>query len=100
VNEGFPHNLFLSTLFYAGVIGLVMLLTLFALVGRIAWRQPRGVDRSMRIAMLVYPMLAGMTDLSILIKGPSPMWYMVWLPLIICMGSDRPPAAPRQPDAA
>lgn len=101
VNEGFPHNLFLSTLFYAGVVGLVMLLTLLALVGRIAWRQPRGVDRSMRIALLVYPMLAGMTDLSILIKGPAPMWYMVWLPLIICMGSGRPFAtAPARPDAA
>jgi O-antigen ligase len=89
-NEAFPHNLLLSTLFYAGAIGLVMLLTLFALVGRIAWRRPPGVDRSMRIALLVYPLLAGMTDLSSLIKGPAPMWYMVWLPLIICMGSDRP----------
>jgi O-antigen ligase len=90
VNEGFPHNLFLSTLFYAGTIGLVLLLALLALVGRIAWRQPPGVDRSMRVALLVYPMLAGMTDLSILIKGPAPMWYMVWLPLIVCMGSDKP----------
>jgi O-antigen ligase len=90
VNEGFPHNLFLSTLFYAGAVGLVMLLTLLALVGRIAWHRPPGVDRSMRIALLVYPMLAGMTDLSILIKGPAPMWYMVWLPLIICMGTDDP----------
>ena len=101
VNEGFPHNLFLSTLFYAGVVGLVLLLSLLALVGRIAWRRPPGVDRSMRIALLIYPMLAGMTDLSILIKGPAPMWYMVWLPLIICMGSDRPSgAAPTPPSAA
>ena len=100
VNEGFPHNLFLSTLFYAGAVGLVMLLTLLSLVGRIVWRRPPGVDRSMRIALLVYPMLAGMTDLSSLIKGPAPMWYMVWLPLIICMGSNRPIDATEPPPRA
>jgi O-antigen ligase len=97
VHEGFPHNLFLSTMFYAGAVGLAMLLTLLALVGRTAWRRPRGVDRSMRIALLVYPMLAGMTDMSIIIKGPAPMWYMVWLPLIVCMGTDRPAGVGRAP---
>ncbi|WP_158928684.1 O-antigen ligase [Acidisphaera sp. S103] len=89
VNEGFPHNLLLSTVFYAGLVGFAMFLSLLALVGRTAWRRPRGVGRLMRIALLAYPILAGMTDMSILIKGPAPMWYMVWLPLIVCMGTDR-----------
>jgi O-Antigen ligase len=99
-NEGFPHNLFLSTVFYAGLVGLVLLLALLGLVGRIAWRQPHGVDRSMRLALLAYLVASGMTDLSIVIKGPSPLWYIIWLPLILCMGRNRTEGGGGEPRAA
>jgi hypothetical protein len=62
---------------------------LLVVAGRIAWRQPHGVDRSLRLTLLAYLVASGMTDISIVIKGPSPMWYMVWLPLILCVGADR-----------
>lgn len=84
--EDFPHNLFLSTAFYGGLVGLALLLALLALALRAAWRGP---DRALKLALLVQVVGVGMTDLSNLAKGPSPMWYMVWLPLILCL-SPRP----------
>ena len=84
--EDFPHNLLLSTAFYGGLVGLGLLFALLALAARAAWRGP---DRPLRLALLVQVVGVGMTDLSNLAKGPSPMWYVVWVPLILCLGARR-----------
>ena len=74
--EDFPHNLFLSTLFYSGLIGLALLLTLFVVIARQS-------GQALKWPLLIYVVLTGMTDLSNLTKGPSPMWYVLWLPLLL-----------------
>ena len=84
--EDFPHNLLLSTAFYGGLIGLGLLLALLGLVALAAWRGP---ERPLRLALLVLVLGVGMTDLSNLAKGPSPMWYVVWVPLVLSLNPQR-----------
>jgi len=84
--EDFPHNLLLSTAFYGGLVGLALLLVLLGLVARAAWRGP---ERPLRLALLVLVLGVGMTDLSNLAKGPSPMWLVVWVPLLLSLNPQR-----------
>ena len=51
-----------------------------------AWRGP---ERPLRLALLVLVLGVGMTDLSNLAKGPSPMWYVVWVPLVLSLNPQR-----------
>lgn len=87
--EDFPHNLFLSTLLYSGVIGLMLLLTLLALAARSAWHETNRATRWTLLALLLHLVLSGLTDLSQVTKGPGPMWYIVWLPIALALSSHK-----------
>ncbi len=90
--DNFPHDLFLSMLFYSGAVGLLLLLALLAWAVWSAWRQ--GADgRWVVLALLANTVLNGLTDLSQITKGPSPMWYIVWLPVVLALGQTAPAAA-------
>lgn len=84
--DNFPHDLFLSTLFYSGAVGLVLLLALLALALRGAWQVRPAAERWTLLALLLNTLLTGVSDLSQVTKGPSPMWYIVWLPVILALG--------------
>ncbi len=88
--DNFPHDLFLSTLFYSGAVGLLLLLLLFAAAARAAWRA-RGGDRWTLLALLANTLLNGVSDLSQVTKGPSPMWYIFWLPVVLALSRERQP---------
>ncbi len=53
----------------------------------------------MRLALLANLVLTGLSDLSQVTKGPSPMWYIVWLPIVLALpppdGHARGQRAPR-----
>ncbi len=87
--DNFPHDLFLSMLFYSGAVGLVLLLALLALAVRAAWLRPEPAARWTLLALLAHLVLSGLTDLSQITKGPSPMWYIVWLPVALALGPTR-----------
>jgi O-antigen ligase len=85
--DNFPHDLFLSTLFYSGAVGLVLLLVLLALAVRGAWRARPAAERWTRLALLLDLLLTGVSDLSQVTKGPGPMWYILWLPVVLALGA-------------
>ena len=93
-NFTFPHNIFLSTLFYSGIVGLVLLFALLAacFIGIIGnWRRPAA---PLLLALLVHAVIGGLTDLGQLTPGPAPLWIIFWLPIgFICAAlTQRPPA--------
>ena len=81
-NEDFPHNLFLSTWFYTGLIGLGLLLAYLALVALRALAAPSRAERALRLSLLVNLVICGTTDFGQVIKGPGPIWYLIWIPTI------------------
>ena len=84
--DNFPHNLFLSTLFYSGGVGLLLLLGVLALGLRAAARQPDRIVRATSLALLLHLVLSGVSDLGQITKGPGPLWYIVWIPLVLALG--------------
>jgi O-antigen ligase len=80
----FPHNLYLSLLFYSGMVGLLLFMG-FVIT---SFRQLGFADRG-RIALCMVPLIAGLTDLSQIIKGPAAIWYIVWVPFLLAIGFER-----------
>lgn len=90
----FPHDLYLSTWLYGGAIGLALLLGSFLLVARGLWRaapvgNQGGWERLSLAGMGVCVCVVGLTDLSQVVKGPGPMWYILWVPLALCIAFIR-----------
>ncbi len=82
---GFPHSLVLSLLFYSGAVGLILFAAL-------AWRALRRLaassptpERAWIAALCLSGTLAGLTDLGQITKGPGPLWFIVWAPLLLAL---------------
>lgn len=88
-----PHDLYLSALFYTGIVGLLLLLGGLGLILRDVLKLPASVDRRACLALLVHLMVSGATDLSQITKGPGELWYIVWFPLAYTLGYLRDPLA-------
>ena len=78
-DKRFPHDLFLSLLFYSGAVGLALFLPLLAMV---ATRVIRARDAWVG-SLLVSGLVAGLTDFGQITKGPGPLWLIIWLPLAL-----------------
>jgi O-antigen ligase len=94
-NFTFPHNIFLSTLFYSGIVGLALLLALLGacLIGVVRnWRRPAA---PLLLALLMLAIIGGLTDLGQLTPGPAPLWIILWLPIgFVCAALTQKPSAP------
>jgi O-antigen ligase len=79
----FPHDLYLSLLFYSGVVGLLIFSAMAALL---TWRLLRAAKRAdaewaWLSALWLNVLVVGLTDLGQITKGPGPIWFIVWLPV-------------------
>ena len=92
----FPHDLYLSVLFYSGAVGFV----LFALLGlwvtralwrsalESGWRSAGGSEWLWMTALWMDALLCGLTDLGQITKGPGPMWFIFWLPVGLVLAKE------------
>jgi len=85
----FPHSIYMSSLYYAGVAGLLAVLSLFGVTFWRAWSIENRSTRAFVTAMMVVPMVAGLTDIGQFIKSPSEVWYILWLPILTVLGVSR-----------
>ncbi len=96
----FPHDLYLSVLFYSGAVGFVLFGGLLGWAVLALWRGRRAMDadRLWMTALGVSTLLGGLTDLGQITKGPGPLWFIFWLPVgLIIARAERPcPAAPAE----
>jgi len=85
-DKSFPHNLYLSLLFYSGIVGLGLFLSWIALLLRSA-------SSPWMLSLLANALLAGLTDFGQITKGPGPLWLILWLPAALVVGQGRRPGA-------
>lgn len=80
-----PHNLALSTIFYSGLIGLVLLFatTAFGLYYINRYRRQSFIHYA---PMVLAIFCLSLTDLSRLLDSPSPIWFIYWLPTALLTG--------------
>lgn len=81
-----PHNLYLSLLLYSGIVGFALFWLCEATVLRRLLRVASGLQRRFGLALMLVPLVTGLSDLTQVIKGPSPLWYIIWLPLLLVVG--------------
>jgi O-antigen ligase len=82
----FPHDLYLSLLFYSGIVGFLIFVAMAALLTwrlmpwrwAAGWRDP---EWAWLAALWLNLVVVGLTDLGQITKGPGPMWFIVWLPV-------------------
>jgi O-antigen ligase len=82
----FPHDLYLSLLFYSGIVGFLIFVAMAALLTwrlmpwrwAAGWRDP---EWAWLAALWLNLLVVGLTDLGQITKGPGPMWFIVWLPV-------------------
>ena len=95
----FPHDLYLSLLFYSGVAGFALFV---ALAGVLTWRLVPPVWRKRAgqgawrecewawlAALWIDVLVVGLTDLGQITKGPGPLWLIVWVPVGLLLGATR-----------
>lgn len=85
-----PHNLFLSTLYYYGIVGLGLLLVPLLSAFVISWQQRRSPYHQLCLMLLVHAVAATFTNYGQVVQSPSPLWTIYWLP--IAMALARPSA--------
>ncbi len=87
----FPHDLYLSVLFYSGAVGFALFAGLLGWCAARLWRCRGGEDWTWMVSLCIAMLLAGLTDLGQITKGPSSMWFIFWLPvgLILTAKEDK-----------
>jgi O-antigen ligase len=88
---GFPHSLYLSLLFYSGAVGLSLFGALAALV-TLRLLRTAAPERDWVAGLWVNALLAGLTDFGQITKGPGPLWFILWLPMLLALAL---PVSPR-----
>ena len=87
-----PHNFYLCLLYYSGAVGFA----LFALTVAMLWRRlhaaTRGITRRLWLGVGLIPLIVGLSDLVQIDKGPSVMWYIVWIPMLLVLTLPPPGA--------
>ncbi len=93
----YAHNSFLSTLRDGGLVGLVMLLTVFGLVLRAGLKMVYIEHRARYFCMFAFGIVCMLADADQLITRPRELWIILWLPLACLMayeigltGADAP----------
>ncbi len=96
----FPHDLYLSLLFYSGVVGLAVFAVLIVACGRRIW-SAGGDEQAVWVAALgLNALAAGLTDFGQITKGPGPLWLIFWLPVGLAAGLLQAPGRQGIPNDA
>ncbi len=97
----FPHSMYLGLLFYSGAVGFLIFVALALAVMWRLWRNRAAPQFPFLAALWLSSLLAALTDVGQVTKGPAPIWFIIWLPvgLVFTMGGGWL-LKPRAPQAA
>ena len=92
------HSLYLQLWFQYGVVGIGLFGVLLGTLLHKAWRLRAEPAARVALAMLVFAMVAMVSDIASVFSRPNPYWVVFWLPvgLIIGLRPATPEAVPRQ----
>jgi ABC-type transport system involved in cytochrome c biogenesis permease subunit len=77
------HNIYLAQAYHTGFLGFVIFTTGIILTGASALILciKRQYLSFLVLSLLYVSFLSGLTEFSQSVKSPSPMWFIVWLPI-------------------
>jgi hypothetical protein len=80
----------MTTLFYGGIVGLLLLLVL---IGSAIWQgltRTGNLQKFLLTCMLIFGALCIVTDGHTLIRHPKPVWIFFWFPIALVAASELP----------
>lgn len=78
-----PHNFFLGVLFYTGVIGAFLWLSMLAAALWTCWNKRQDSYFIIAGALLIYGIGAGLTEGGGILSRPKEHWFVIWIPLAL-----------------
>ena len=78
-----PHNVELAVTFELGVIGLLLWCLIYAAALAPCIRHRASAEFSIASALLIYGLMAGMTEGSNFLSRPNESWFLTWIPLAL-----------------
>lgn len=89
------HSFYLQLWYEYGVVGLVLFLVFIASLLWKGWQCRSNPLALLGMGLLVFAMVAMVSDVYAIFHRPSPYWVLVWLPVGVLLGVKVPQ---RQPD--
>lgn len=86
--EGVAHNLYLENLLFGGLVGTLLLFVLLALALCHAWQEFRRSSVFLLPAIILFPILSGMSTGYLTLSKIAPEWIQFWLPIGLIIGSE------------
>ena len=80
-----PHNIFLGAWYYTGIFGFFLLMTIVISSFGAVLRRRNTAKGLLGILLMLYAILACMTDQGQYVDSPSPLWSIFWLPITYAM---------------
>jgi O-antigen ligase len=84
-----PHNLFLSTLYYYGILGLSLLLVPLFSAFVVCLKQRHSPYHQLCLILVVHAVVATFTNYGQVVQSPSPLWTIYWLPIAMALARPR-----------
>lgn len=78
-----PHNVELAVALELGIVGLLLWGLMYAAAFVACIRQRGNAEFTIASALLVYGLMAGMTEGSNFLSRPNESWFMIWIPLAL-----------------
>jgi O-antigen ligase len=85
-----PHSVYLTTLYYGGIVGLLLLVALLSLA---IWQGVTRVGKPQSFlltCMVMFGALCMVTDGKTIIQHPKPFWIFFWFPIALVAASELP----------
>ncbi|WP_242454897.1 O-antigen ligase family protein [Pseudomonas sp. MS19] len=80
------HSLYLQLWYEYGVVGLILFLSLLVSLFRKAWACREQPLAKLGAALLIFCMVAMVSEVHSIIMRPNPYWVVVWFPIAILLG--------------
>lgn len=91
-----PHNVFISTLYYTGFVGLLLLLLPLIAAFYYSLRARHEPYHQLCLMLLVHAVVATSTNYGQVAKEAAPLWTIYWLPLAMVFARALPPTLGQQ----
>lgn len=86
--EGVAHSLYLENLLFGGLAGTLLLLILLGVAIRRAWLEFRRNGDFLLPALMLFPIMSGISTGYLTLSKIAPEWIQIWLPIGLIIGSE------------
>jgi O-antigen ligase len=82
-----PHNIELAVLLAGGLIGLALWVALYGIAAVYSWRNRHNPAVLVASALLVFGLVAGLTEGRDFLSRPKEHWFLIWIPFALLINA-------------